>query len=51
MDKEITTISVRLTKEDKDMLMAYAKSNDLNASQIIRQLIHHYLFRCKVLDF
>ena len=29
---EITTITIRLPREDKDMLMKYAKEHDLNAS-------------------
>ena len=42
---DITTLCVRLPKEDKDNLMKYAENHDLSASQIIRQLIRNYLFR------
>ncbi len=45
---EITTITIRLPREDKNELMEYAKEHDLNASQIIRQLIRNYLFQCRI---
>lgn len=45
---EITTITIRLPREDKDMLMKYAKEHDLNASQIIRQLIRNYMCQCLI---
>ena len=45
---DITTLCVRLPKEDKDNLMKYAENHDLSASQIIRQLIRNYLFRCGI---
>ena len=48
MENEITTICVRLPKEDKRVLMKYAKEQDLHVSQVIRQLIRNYLFRCKI---
>ena len=51
MENEITTICVRLPKEDKRILMKYAKENDLYVSQIVRQLIRNYLFHCRILDF
>lgn len=51
MENEITTICIRLPKEDKETLMKYAKEHDLYASQIVRQLIRNYLFRCNILDF
>jgi len=45
---EITTITVRLPREDKDMLMQYAKERDLSASQIIRQMIRNYLYQYRM---
>lgn len=48
---DISVITIRLPKEDKDYLMKYAEENDLSASQIVRQLIRNHLFRCKILDF
>ena len=47
---EITTLTVRLPREDKETLMMYAEDHDLSASQIVRQLIRHYLFRCNILE-
>jgi predicted DNA-binding protein len=47
---EITTLTVRLPREDKETLMMYAEDHDLSASQIVRQLIRHYLFRCNMLE-
>ena len=47
---DITTLTVRLPKEDKETLMKYAEDHDLSASQIVRQLIRHYLFRCNILE-
>ena len=41
---EITTITIRLSREDKDTLMQCAKERDMNVSQIIRQLIRGYLY-------
>ena len=34
--QDITTITVRLPKEDKETLMKYAEDHDLSASQIVR---------------
>ena len=45
---EITTLTVRLPKEDKETLMKYAEDHDLSASQIVRQLIRKYLFNCNM---
>ena len=45
---DISVITIRLPKEDKDYLMKYAKEQDLHVSQVIRQLIRNYLFRCKI---
>ena len=47
---KITTLTIRIPREDKDYLMKYAEDNDLSASQIIRQLIRNYLFRCRILE-
>ena len=47
---EITTLTVRLPREDKEILMKYAEDHDLSASQIVRQLIRHHLFRCNILE-
>ena len=48
--QDITTITVRLPREDKETLMKYAEGHDLSTSQIVRQLIRHYLFRCNILE-
>ena len=45
---EITTITIRLPREDKETLMQYAKEHDMNASQIIRQLIRNYMCQCLI---
>lgn len=47
---EITTLTVRLPREDKETLMKYAEDHDLSASQIVRQLIRKYLFHCNILQ-
>ena len=47
---EITTLTVRLPREDKETLMQYAEDHDLSASQIVRQLIRKYLFNCNILE-
>ena len=48
--QDITTITVRLPREDKETLMKYAEDHDLSASQIVRQLIRKYLFNCNILE-
>jgi len=35
----MTIISLRISKEDKNKLMEYAKQNDLTISQVIRRAI------------
>ena len=47
---EITTLTVRLPKEDKEYLIKYAEEHDLSVSQIVRQLIRNHLFRCRIFD-
>ena len=46
---DISTLTVRLPREDKEYLMKYAEEHDLSASQIVRQLIRKYLFHCNIL--
>lgn len=46
----ISLLTVRLPKEDKEYLMQYAEAHDLSASQIVRQLIRKYLFHCNILE-
>ena len=41
---DIVTMTIRLSKADKDRLMKYARENDFSASQIIRHLIRNHLF-------
>ena len=48
--QDITTLTVRLQKEDKESLMKYAEDHDLSASQIVRQLIRKHLFHCNILE-
>ena len=43
-----TTITVRLTKEDKALLMRHAIEKDLSASLIIRQLIRNFIKYCEI---
>ena len=38
-----STVSVRLTQEEKDSLIAYCEENDLTMSQVIRKAIKEYL--------
>ena len=38
-----STVSVRLTTEEKDSLIAYCENNDLTMSQVIRKAIKEYL--------
>jgi len=45
---EITTITVRLPREEKNDLMRFAKERDLSASQIIRQMIRNYLHQYRM---
>ena len=46
--QDITTLTVRLPREDKESLMKYAEDHDLSASQIVRQLIRKHLFHCNI---
>ena len=48
--QDITTLTVRLPREDKETLMKYAEDHDLSASQIVRQLIRKHLFHCNILE-
>ena len=48
--QDITTLTVRLPREDKENLMKYAEDHDLSASQIVRQLIRKHLFYCNILE-
>ena len=48
---DITILTVRLPREDKELLMKYAEDHDLSASQIVRQLIRNHLFHCKILNY
>ena len=43
---DMTTLAVRISKEDKTQLMRCAIERDLSASQIIRQLIRNYIHHC-----
>lgn len=45
---DMTTLAVRLTKEDKALLMRHAIEKDLSASQIIRQLIRNFIKYCEI---
>lgn len=42
-EKMSTTISIRLSEEEKQKLIKFAKDNDLTMSQIIRKLIKENL--------
>ena len=41
--EEVTRISFRLSVEEKDRLMEYCETNDLNMSQVIRKAIKELL--------
>lgn len=44
MGKEnMTTVSIRISQEEKDKLQGLAKNNDLSMSQIIRKALRLYL--------
>jgi predicted transcriptional regulator len=44
MGKEnMTTVSIRISQEEKDKLQELAKNNDLSMSQIIRKALRLYL--------
>lgn len=45
---DMTTLSIRLSKEDKALLMRFAVERDLSASQIIRQMIRKYVQHCYI---
>jgi len=44
----MTTLAVRISKEDKAILMRNAIEKDLSASQIIRQLIRNFIKYCEI---
>ena len=41
---DIVTMTIRLSRADKDRLMKYARENDFSASQIIRHLIRNHTY-------
>ena len=41
--KDYSTVSVRLTSEEKEKLVEYCKENDLSISQVIRRAIREFL--------
>ena len=44
MGKEnMTTVSIRISQEEKDKLQELARNNDLSMSQIIRKALRLYL--------
>lgn len=43
MAEEMTTISLRLPKEEKEAIMQYAQAHDLSMSQVIRKVIKELL--------
>ena len=43
MAEETTTLSLRLPKEEKEMLADYAQEHDLSMSQVIRKAIKELL--------
>ena len=45
---DMTTLAVRLSKEDKAILMKRAIEKDLSASQIVRQLIRNFIQYCEI---
>lgn len=48
MSKErFSTVSVRMTQEEKEILQEYCDVNDLSMSQVIRKAIKDYLDKCQ----
>ena len=43
MAEEMTTLSLRLPKEEKEAIMQYAQAHDLSMSQVIRKVIKELL--------
>jgi antitoxin component of RelBE/YafQ-DinJ toxin-antitoxin module len=39
MEMDYSTISVRITAEEKEVLLQYCKDNDLSMSQVLRKAI------------
>ena len=42
-NEDMTKISVRISKEEKEILIEYGNDNDLTMSQIIRRAIKEFL--------
>jgi predicted transcriptional regulator len=43
MSEEMTTLSLRLPKEEKEALAQYAQAHDLSMSQVIRKAVKSLL--------
>jgi predicted transcriptional regulator len=39
----MSTISIRISEEEKEAIMKYAKENDLTMSQVMRKAIKEFL--------
>lgn len=44
MAEEMTTMSLRLSKDEKEAVAQYAQENDLSMSQVIRKAIKDLLY-------
>ena len=43
MAEEMTTLSLRLTKDEKEAIAQYAQDNDMSMSQVIRKAVKDLL--------
>ncbi len=43
MAEEMTTLSLRLSKDEKEAIMQYAQEHDLSMSQVIRKAVKDLL--------
>lgn len=43
MTEEMTTLSLRLTKDEKEAIAQYAQDNDMSMSQVIRKAVKDLL--------
>lgn len=43
MVEEMTTLSLRLTKDEKEAIAQYAQDNDMSMSQVIRKAVKDLL--------
>ena len=42
-NNKLTTVTFRLTQEEKDLLVAYCQANDMSLSQFARKAVKEYM--------